>query len=232
MRETDDSITINSELFTRGDDTGTSSTLNIFRMKDEDLYDENDEEYDGEEMERKPRKGRFKLGAIVVVSILLALIGVGGVAFGLSKASKVGEYEAKVKALTQTVSDRETTINELNATIAAKDAELEVLKNNGAKATDTKTDGAAKTDEKKDGAKTGFGVHGSSYKVTSSTGMNIRECASFECSVVASLGYGDTFEQYGEIIKNDDGSVWIEFMWDDGFGCIQNSDGSSYAELQ
>ena len=230
MERTDD-FTINTELFDKMDADTTSSTVNIFKMGNDELYD--DEEYDGEEYEARPRKKVNKIIVVLILACLLALLGIGGVTFGIVQASKVKGIQTQLEEAQKTVTETNTIITQLNETIALKDQEIETLKNQGAAKPATTTDDKGNTATAAGTTTTtgGLGKHGSTYTVTNERGMNIRAEANSNAEVVASLAYGDDFVQYGDVITDSEGNLWVEMMWDDGYGCIQLADGTSLAKL-
>ena len=210
----------------------TTTKLDIFKLAESDLYDDEDApENEMEEMARPKRK--FNKGKVLVgiafVSLCLAICGLG---FGINRNTVVKKIEKELTASKQEVANREAIINDLNVKIAEKDAEINTLKGPQADVKLQQENGEKPKEQQQEVAgKTAFGTDGSIYTVSYEYGMNIRAEASASAEVIASLAKGDQFEQEGEVIKLDDGSAWIKFKWDDGYGCIQAADGTWLAKL-
>ena len=184
-----------------------TATLDIFKLKEDDLYEDDDApENEEEELNRPVRKmNRGKLlVAIACVAVALAVCGLG---FGVNRAIAVSKLNKELTAAKQEIQNRDVTINDLNGQIIAKDTEIAQLKDQKTQTGTVALEGDTKKADAPIGGKEGFGTDGSIYKVTSETGMNIRESASADAEAIASLAKGDEFEQEGDPIKNDDGSV-------------------------
>ena len=209
----------------------TTTSLDIFNLPDDDLYDDEQEE----EVEEKPKRrktGAKKLAVLTIISLVLAIV---GLVFGLTKTISVNKLKTEIETVKKDVAAKQATIDELNTVIGQKDAEIQELKKPVEnKKTEDKENKEVdnKSDNKEShSASSQTGNHGSVYKVVSNTGANIRADAYSSAEVIASLAYGEEFTQDGSVITDDAGNKWVASMWDDGYICIQLADGTVLAEL-
>ena len=202
-----------------------SVDMSIFKMSEEELMNDEDDELDED---LYPKKNGKKVNVVVIVLAILAALLLALSIFsiiGKSNADKAKqEAEAQVAALQGKVNSYETTINSLNAKITELEKQITEAKNKDTKKDDNNSSSTGKT-EIKDGDEDEESYDGSSaYVVVNEEGVNLREKPNSSADIVASLAYNDKIDIYSTE-KDENGSLWGE-TYEGYYACIKLADGT------
>lgn len=189
----------------KGNEDSDEVDMSIFKMSDEELYDDVEEEEEEEEVTKPSRRRRKKSTAILILG--LVLIGVllitsfVSIIFAIKEHNKVSTLNTQVTQLKAANTDLTTQVNSLNNEIEELNKKLEEVQNGGA---------VVDPDNK-------YPKGTVLYVTEAGQGMGVKKTASMDSEFVDDSFYdwGDKITLIADGVKDADGNIWGQI--DKGF---------------
>lgn len=176
------------------ENTDEDVDLSIFKMSEEELYDDVDDETEEQEPRRRHKKSSSTIILCLVLAGILLITSVVSIIYAFKEHNKVNGLNAEITQLKQQNTDLQTSVNSLNTTIDDLNKKIEEINNSGA-STDP---------DKKYPSGTVL------YITEDGQGMGIKAKASIDSDFVDSsiLDWGDKVTLVGDAVKDADGNYW------------------------
>lgn len=135
FNDNNDTDTIDIPDFVEDKDATTSSSvdMSIFKMSDEELYDDVPEEGKGDEKISHKKKSNSTLILCLILVAILLLISTVSIIYGLKQHSKVSTLETELSQVKAQNTDLQNQVATLNGDISTLNGRLKELQEGGAK---------------------------------------------------------------------------------------------------
>lgn len=214
FKDNTDTVTI-PDFVEDKDSDSTSVDMSIFKMSDEELYDDVEPEKE-EKVEVKSHKKKTNSTIILclVLIVILFVIAVGGVIFAVKKNSELTKANEELTQVKATIADYQNKVNTLTEEVNSLNAKLEEAKSAG-----TKADPNNKYPK------------GSTLRITEDGGgQGVKKLASMDSDFTdITLYYGDTVTLLDDATVDADGNYWGKI--DSGYIRIEYN-GETWASIE